>query len=441
MVDLEMQKNLKPAKRDRINPVDRPADERIQDFNEVNLGFTDEEAVVEAERCANCKDPKCVKGCPVGIDIPKFIMDVKSGDIESAYNTIQSSHAFPCVTGRVCSQETQCESLCIYNKLAKPVNIGKLERYVGDKMRGKTQASKHEFIGSVGIVGSGPAAMALAADLIRADIKPVVYEAFDKLGGVLVYGIPEFRLPAEIVNEEIENLVASGMEVHKGVIVGKTMSFEELLAIHDYVFIASGAGLPNLMGIPGEEANKVLTANEFLTRVNLLRANDENYRTPMPLGKSVAVIGGGNVAMDASRVARRYYDSVDLYYRRAYEDMSARIEEIDHAIEEGVNMHFGYSPKAIGENEIIFDKDGEEVRRPADLVIIAIGTKPNKLIDYNKENIKTKDGLIVVDENLQTSNQRIYAGGDAVTGAATVILAYQSGRIAGKNIIKKLKEK
>lgn len=441
MVDLEMQKNLKPAKRDRINPADRPADERIQDFNEVNLGFTDEEAVVEAERCANCKDPKCVKGCPVGIDIPKFIMEVKAGDIEAAYKTIQNSHAFPCVTGRVCPQETQCESLCIYNKLSKPINIGKLERYVGDKMRGKTRATHHDFIGSVGIVGSGPAAMALAADLIRADIKPVVYEAFDKLGGVLVYGIPEFRLPAEIVNEEIENLIAFGMEVHKGVIVGKTMSFEELLAIHDYVFIASGAGLPNLMGIPGEEANNVLTANEFLTRVNLLRANDENYRTPMPLGKSVAVIGGGNVAMDASRVARRYYDSVDLYYRRLYEDMSARVEEIDHAIEEGVNMHFGYSPKAIGENEIIFTKDGEEVRRPADLVIIAIGTKPNKLIDYEKENIKTKDGLIVVDENLQTSNPRIYAGGDAVTGAATVILAYQSGRIAGKNIIKKLKEK
>ena len=441
MVDLEMQKNLKPAKRNRINPADRPADQRIQDFAEVNLGFTDEEAVVEAERCVNCKDPKCVKGCPVGIDIPKFIMEVKSGEVESAYKTIQKSHAFPCVTGRVCPQETQCESLCIYNKASKPINIGKLERYVGDKMRGKTQASKRDFIGSVGIVGSGPAAMALAADLIRADIKPVIYEAFDKLGGVLVYGIPEFRLPEKIVNEEIENLIASGMEVHRGTIVGKTISFDELLAIHDYVFIGSGAGLPRLMGIPGEEANHVLTANEFLTRVNLLKANDDTYRTPMPLGKSVAVIGGGNVAMDASRVARRYYDSVDLYYRRAYEDMSARVEEIDHAIEEGVNMHFGYSPVAIEEGQVIFEKAGEKISQPADVVIVAIGTRPNKLIDYKKENIKTKDGLIVVDENLQTSNPRIYAGGDAVTGAATVILAYQSGRIAGKNIIKKLKEK
>lgn len=441
MVDLEKLKNLKLSKRDRLNPEDRDKNERIKDFCEVNLGFTDDEAILEAERCLDCKNPGCVKGCPVKIDIPKFIMNIKNNRIEDAYKTILESHAFPCVTGRVCPQEKQCESLCIYNKKGKSINIGKLERYVGDKMRGNKKTDKKELKHSVGIVGSGPAAMALAADLLKENIKPVVYEAFDKLGGVLVYGIPEFRLPKEIVKEEIENLIDAGMEVHLGTIVGKSISFEELLNIHDYVFIASGAGLPRLMNIPGEDLNHVLTANEFLTRVNLLSANKSDYKTPMPIGKTVAVIGGGNVAMDAARVAKRYYENVDLYYRRNVENMSARVEEIDHAVEEGVNMHFGYSPFEIKESEIVFKKDGVEIIKPADIVVIAIGTEPNKLIDYTKENIKIENGLVCVDENLCTNNTRIYAGGDVVTGAATVILAYQSGRIAAKNIVKNLKEK
>lgn len=438
MVDLNEIKNLKPSKRERLNPKDRDSEERIKDFCEVNLGFTDEEALLEAERCLDCKNPQCVMGCPVGIDIPKFIMEIKNDDIESAYETILESHAFPCVTGRVCPQEKQCENLCIYNKKDKPINIGKLERYVGDKMLGKNKIPTREFEHSVGIVGSGPAAMALAADLIRANIKPVIYEAFDKLGGVLVYGIPEFRLPKNIVKEEIENLIDAGMEVNYGTIVGKTISFDELLEIHDYIFIASGAGLPRLMNIPGEELNHVLTANEFLTRVNLLSANKSDYKTPMPLGETVAVIGGGNVAMDASRVARRYYKAVDLYYRRNLENMSARIEEIDHAVEEGINMHFGYSPLEIYEDGILFIKDGKEEVKKADIVVIAIGTEPNKLINYDAENIETQNGLVLVDENLRTNNPRIYAGGDVVTGAATVILAYQSGRIAAKNIIENL---
>ena len=261
------------------------------------------------------------------------------------------------------------------------------------------------------------------------------------MGGVLVYGIPEFRLPKSIVKDEIENLIALGMEINYGTIVGKSISFEELLKRHDYLFIAGGAGLPRLMNVPGEDLNHVLTANEFLTRVNLLNANRSDYKTPMPLGETVAVIGGGNVAMDAARVARRYYKSVDLYYRRNIENMSARVEEIDHAVEEGINMHFGYSPVEIKEGEIVFTKNGEESTQKADVVVIAIGTEPNKLINYDKENIKTQNGLVLVDENLMTNNPRIYAGGDVVTGAATVILAYQSGRIAAKNIIKNLKEK
>ncbi len=440
-------KSVKPQKRMRINPPDRDAHERIKDFDEVNEGFTDELAILEAERCLDCKDPGCVKGCPVDIDIPKFIMQIKSNKVEDAYDTILKSHAFPSITGRVCPQEKQCEALCVYNKMGRAVNIGKLERYVGDKIRAKKTKKNQEqhadkkFTHSVGIVGSGPAAMALAADLLKADIKPVVYEAFDKLGGVLVYGIPEFRLPKSIVKDEIENLIDLGMEINYGTIVGKSISFEELLKRHDYLFIAGGAGLPRLMNVPGEDLNHVLTANEFLTRVNLLNANRSDYKTPMPLGETVAVIGGGNVAMDAARVARRYYKSVDLYYRRNIENMSARVEEIDHAVEEGINMHFGYSPVEIKEGEIVFTKNGEESTQKADVVVIAIGTEPNKLINYDKENIKTQNGLVLVDDNLMTNNPRIYAGGDVVTGAATVILAYQSGRIAAKNIIKNLKER
>lgn len=440
-------KSVKPQKRMRINPPDRDAHERIKDFDEVNEGFTDELAILEAERCLDCKDPGCVKGCPVDIDIPKFIMQIKSNKVEDAYDTILKSHAFPSITGRVCPQEKQCEALCVYNKMGRAVNIGKLERYVGDKIRDKKtkknqqQHADNKFTHSVGIVGSGPAAMALAADLLKADIKPVVYEAFDKLGGVLVYGIPEFRLPKSIVKDEIENLIDHGMEINYGTVVGKSISFEELLKRHDYLFIAGGAGLPRLMNVPGEDLNHVLTANEFLTRVNLLNANRSDYKTPMPLGETVAVIGGGNVAMDAARVARRYYKLVDLYYRRNIENMSARVEEIDHAVEEGINMHFGYSPVKIKEGEIVFTKNGEESTQKADVVVIAIGTEPNKLINYDKENIKTQNGLVLVDENLMTNNPRIYAGGDVVTGAATVILAYQSGRIAAKNIIKNLKER
>ncbi|MDY3947228.1 MAG: FAD-dependent oxidoreductase [Ezakiella sp.] len=436
---IKVQSELKPIKRDRISPLDRPAEERIKDFKEVNLGFTEIEAMLEAERCLDCKNPTCIKGCPVNIDIPGFIVALREGEINKSYDIITKSHAFPCITGRVCPQERQCEEVCILQNKNKPVNIGKLERYVGDHARIEKTHS-NSFTHSVGIVGSGPGSMALAADLLKHDIKPVIYEAFDKTGGVLTYGIPSFRLPREVTSGEIDNLIERGLEINKGIIVGKSISIDELLVLHDFVFVGSGAGLPKLMGIKGEEGNNVLTANEFLTRVNLLNAGDKEYLTPMPIGKSVAVIGGGNVAMDAARVAIRLYDRVDLFYRRNEENMSARIEEIAHAKEEGVVFHFGLSPMEIKDDNIIFKKGEIEESFSADIVVVAIGTEPNKLMDFSKEGISTKDGLIVVDDNLKTTKDRVYAGGDVVTGAATVIEAYGAGKRAAKSIIEELKK-
>lgn len=438
---LEIEKNLKPSNRDRLSPIDRDSNVRNKDFFEVSLGFTDEEAVLEAERCLNCKNPTCIKGCPVSINIPKFIMAVKDGKLDEAKKVISLSHAFPCITGRVCPQETQCESVCVLQKLGKPVNIGKLERYVGDKIRlnkKETEYKLPEFKYSVGIVGSGPASMSLSYDLLNNGVKPVIYEAFDVCGGVLNYGIPEFRLPREVTDFELNELLNRGMEVHYGSIVGKSISIDELLERHDFVFIGSGAGLPKLPNIPGIQNNIVLTANEFLTRINLLHANADGYRTPLPKGENVAVIGGGNVAMDAARCAKRLYKNAEIFYRRGEEHLSARIEEIEHAKEEGITIKSNHNPTRILEDGIEFDVNGKKVVRNFDLVIFAIGTSPNKLMNFKQYRIETVNGLIATDQNLKTSRDRVYAGGDIVTGAATVIKAMEMGKIAAESIIKEL---
>lgn len=438
---LEIQKNLRPSKRDRISPLDRDSDVRNKDFKEVSLGFTKKEAILEAERCLNCKNPTCVSGCPVEINIPAFIMKLRALDTKGAKDIILNSHAFPGITGRVCPQESQCESKCILERLGKPVNIGKLERFVGDMEREKdvkTENIKQNFKYSVGIVGSGPSSMSLSYDLLNMGVKPVIYEAFDKLGGVLNYGIPTFRLPRNVISYEIENLIKRGLKFNLGAIVGKSISIDELLEKHDFVFIGSGAGLPRLPEIPGIDSNSVMTANEFLTRINLLHANVEGYRTPLPEGKRVCVIGGGNVAMDAARCAKRIYDEVFICYRRDESKLSARIEEIHHAKEEGVIINENHSPVSIDEDMITFDVNGKSVTKQFDIIIFAIGTEPNKLMNFEKEKIKTNKGLIVVDEHLETKRDRVYAGGDVVSGAATVIRAMESGKIVAKNIKKRL---
>lgn len=441
---LNEQASLRPTKRDRISPMEREKNERNKDFEEVSLGFTEEEAVLEAERCLNCKNPTCISGCPVEINIPKFIMAIRGGNIKGAKEVIDNSHAFPGITGRVCPQETQCESVCVLEKVGKPVNIGKLERYVGDFMRKQNENSRKnsekKFEHSVGIVGSGPSAMSLSYDLLKAGIKPIIYEAFDKLGGVLTYGIPSFRLPREVIGYEIEELKNEGLEVKLGTIVGKSISIDELLKKHDFVFLGSGAGLPRLPEIPGTDSNNVFTANEFLTRINLCHANLDGYKTPLPKGETVAVIGGGNVAMDAARSAKRLYKSSEIFYRRGEEKLSARIEEIEHAKEEGVVINTNYNPVSVNEDEITFMVNGEEVKRKFDIIIFAIGTEPNKLMNFEKEGIKTVNGLVEIDEYFETSRDRVYAGGDVVSGAATVIRAMESGKIVARNIIKRIGE-
>lgn len=438
---LEEQKMLRPSKRDRISPLDRDSNVRNKDFNEVSLGFTEKEAILEAERCLNCKNPTCVSGCPVEIDIPAFIMKIRALDTKGAKDIILKSHAFPGITGRVCPQETQCENSCILEKLGKPVNIGKLERFVGDREREKktkTGEKIKDFKYSVGIVGSGPSSMSLSYDLLNMGVKPVIYEAFDKLGGVLNYGIPSFRLPRNVISYEIENLVDRGLEFNLGAIVGKSISIDELLSKHDFVFIGSGAGLPRLPEIPGVDSNSVMTANEFLTRINLLHANVESYRTPLPEGKRVCVIGGGNVAMDAARCAKRIYDEVEICYRKDESKLSARKEEVIHAKEEGVVISTNHSPVSIEGDMITFDVCGKSVTKQFDIIIFSIGTEPNKLMNFKKEKIETQKGLILVDEYLQTKRDRVYAGGDVVSGAATVIRAMESGKIVAKNIKKRL---
>lgn len=443
----------------------QPPEDRINNFKEVALGFTPELALAEAERCLNCKDPLCMKGCPVGVHIPRFIAAVREGRMDDAAKTVLSDNNLPAVCGRVCPQENQCEKLCIRReKLGGSVAIGALERYVADYAAAHNIKPEAKPAGGakVAVVGSGPASLSCAADLAKAGVKVTMYEALHKAGGVLVYGIPEFRLPKDIVAREVENLKGMGVTVLTDMVVGKTVMLDELLAGYDAVFVGSGAGLPSFLHIEGENLSGVSSANEFLTRVNLMKAYEKNAVTPVQRGKNVAVVGAGNVAMDAARTARRLGAEVTLVYRRSRAEMPARAEEIGHAEEEGIRFELLTNPvEILGENGSVTgmrcvrmelgEPDASGRRRPVpvagsefdiacDEVIVALGTTPNPIIKRSFPQLATTPkGTIVADENGKTSVERLYAGGDAMTGAATVILAMGAGKRSAHAIAEELR--
>ncbi len=438
---------------------------RAKNFDEVCLGYHKEEAMEEAQRCINCKNAKCIKGCPVAINIPAFIEQVKLGNIEEAYQIISESSALPAVCGRVCPQESQCEGECIRGIKGQPISIGKLERFVADWAREngiKPNPAKEKLGKKVAVIGSGPAGLTCAGDLARLGYDVTIFEALHEAGGVLVYGIPEFRLPKEdVVAKEIANVEALGVKIEKNVIIGKSVTIDELMEEEDFeaVFIGSGAGLPKFMGIPGENANGVFSANEYLTRSNLMKAFNEESNTPIMRGKKVAVVGGGNVAMDAARTALRLGAEVHIVYRRSEEELPARVEEVHHAKEEGIIFDLLTNPVEILEDENnwvrgmrcikmeLGEPDSSGRRRPVevpgsefemelDTVIMSLGTSPNPLISSTTEGLETnKWKCIVADEEFgRTSKEGVFAGGDAVTGAATVILAMGAGKAAAKGI-------
>ena len=445
--------------------------ERATNFEEVCLGYNAEEAMEEATRCINCKNAKCIQGCPVAINIPAFIKEVKEGNFEGAYKTIGLSSAFPAICGRVCPQETQCEGKCIRGIKGEPVSIGKLERFVADyalehdiKPVGAEEKNGHK----VAVIGSGPAGLTCAGDLAKMGNDVTVFEALHELGGVLVYGIPEFRLPKQkVVAKEIEKVKELGVKFETNVVIGKSTTIDMLIEEEGFeaVFIGSGAGLPKFMGIPGETANGVFSANEYLTRSNLMKAFDDSYDTPIVAGKKVAVVGGGNVAMDAARTALRLGAEVHIVYRRSEEELPARVEEVHHAKEEGVifdlltnpteivtedgwvkgmkcvKMELG-EPDASGRRRPVVI-EGSEFEMEVDTVIMSLGTSPNPLISSTTEGLEVnKWKCIVADEEFgKTSKGGVYAGGDAVTGAATVILAMGAGKAGAKGIHEYLKNK
>lgn len=443
----------------------QPPEERINNFKEVALGFTPELALAEAERCLNCKDPLCMKGCPVGVHIPRFITAVREGRMDDAAKTVLSDNNLPAVCGRVCPQENQCEKFCIRReKLGGSVAIGALERYVADYAAAHNIKPEAKPAGGakVAVVGSGPASLSCAADLAKAGVKVTMYEALHKAGGVLVYGIPEFRLPKDIVAREVENLKGMGVTVLTDMVVGKTVMLDELLAGYDAVFVGSGAGLPSFLHIEGENLSGVSSANEFLTRVNLMKAYEKDAVTPVQRGRNVAVVGAGNVAMDAARTARRLGAEVTLVYRRSRAEMPARAEEIGHAEEEGIRFELLTNPvEILGENGSVTgmrcvrmelgEPDASGRRRPVpvagsefdiacDEVIVALGTTPNPIIKRSFPQLATTPkGTIVADENGKTSVERLYAGGDAMTGAATVILAMGAGKRSAHAIAEELR--
>ena len=438
---------------------------RAKNFDEVCLGYNKEEAMEEATRCINCKNAQCVKGCPVAIDIPAFIEQVKLGNIEEAYQIISRSSALPAVCGRVCPQESQCEGKCIRGIKGDPVSIGKLERFVADWAREhgiRPEPAKEKNGKKVAVIGSGPAGLTCAGDLAKLGYDVTIFEALHEAGGVLVYGIPEFRLPKEdVVAKEIANVESLGVKIEKNVIIGKSITIDELIAEEGFeaVFIGSGAGLPKFMGIPGENANGVFSANEYLTRSNLMKAFNEDSNTPIMRGKKVAVVGGGNVAMDAARTALRLGAEVHVVYRRSEEELPARVEEVHHAKEEGIIFDLLTNPTEILEDENnwvrgmkcirmeLGEPDASGRRRPVeipdstfemelDTVIMSLGTSPNPLISSTTEGLETnKWKCIVADEEFgRTSKEGVFAGGDAVTGAATVILAMGAGKTAAQGI-------
>ncbi|HJA32269.1 MAG TPA: NADPH-dependent glutamate synthase [Candidatus Eisenbergiella pullicola] len=438
---------------------------RATNFEEVCLGYNMEEAMEEAQRCLNCKNAQCVKGCPVSIDIPGFIEKVKGGNIEEAYQVISESSALPAVCGRVCPQESQCEGKCIRGVRGEAVSIGKLERFVADWAREqgiRPEGAKEKKGKKVAVIGSGPAGLTCAGDLAKMGYNVTIFEALHEPGGVLVYGIPEFRLPKdEVVKKEIENVKSLGVEIETNVIVGKSVTIDQLLTEEGYsaVFIGSGAGLPKFMGIPGENANGVFSANEYLTRSNLMKAFQENSPTPIMKSRKVAVVGGGNVAMDAARTALRLGAEVHIVYRRSEEELPARVEEVHHAKEEGIIFDLLTNPVEILEDEKgwvkgmtcvrmeLGESDASGRRRPVvipgseftlelDTVIMALGTSPNPLISSTTEGLDTNKWKCIVaeEENGRTSKEGVFAGGDAVTGAATVILAMGAGKAGAKGI-------
>ena len=438
---------------------------RATNFEEVCLGYNKEEAMEEASRCLNCKNAKCIKGCPVSINIPAFVHEVKEGNFAEAYKIISQSSALPAVCGRVCPQETQCEGVYIRGVKGEAVSIGKLERFVADwaKENGiKPEAPAEKNGHKIAVIGSGPSGLTCAGDLAKLGYDVTIFEALHQPGGVLVYGIPEFRLPKDkVVKEEVENVKSLGVKIETNVIIGKSTTIDELLEKGGFeaVFIGSGAGLPMFMGIPGEVSNGVFSANEYLTRSNLMKAFREDYDTPIKTGKKVVVVGGGNVAMDAARTALRLGAEVHIVYRRSEEELPARREEVHHAKEEGVIFDLLTNPVEIIPDENGWVKaikcvrmelgepdasgrrrpvviEGSEFTMEADTVIMSLGTSPNPLISSTTIglDINRRKCIIADEENGQTSKEGVFAGGDAVTGAATVILAMGAGKAAAKGI-------
>lgn len=457
----EAKKRQKPREQD-------PA-VRAKNFDEVSFGLTEHQALVEASRCLQCKKPRCVEACPVGINIPQFIQNIKEENFNQAYITITHDSALPAVCGRVCPQETQCEGSCVLGVKNEPIAIGALERFVADNHRAqaKPQSQCYPAGRKVAVIGSGPSGLTCAGDLAKHGYQVTVFEALHHAGGVLVYGIPEFRLPKQkVVEPEIENLRRLGVEIRTNVIIGKSITIDQLFSEMEYdaVYIASGAGLPKFMGVKGETLIGVVSANELLTRTNLMHGYDEHYDTPIYLGRKVIVVGGGNVAMDAARTALRLGSEVTVVYRRGQEDMPARREEVHHAMEEGVQFMFQTAPVEILGNEdgtvralrcvkmemgepdakgrrSFKQIEGSETDVEADTIVAALGTSPNPLIRTSTPGLECESwGGIKADENGQTSRKYIFAGGDAVSGAATVILAMGAGRKAAAAIIQALEQ-
>ncbi len=445
-------------------------EKRVSNFNEVAEGYTAEMAMNEATRCLDCKHRPCVSGCPVNVQIPDFIRLIAQGDFEGAYTTIKQTNSLPAICGRVCPQETQCESKCVRGIKGEPVAIGRLERFAADYCMNNVeekitppQPNGHR----VAVIGSGPAGLACAGDLAKLGYDVTIFEAFHMAGGVLIYGIPEFRLPKAIVQKEIEMLQKLGVKIETNMVMGKILSIDELFEQgFEAVFVGSGAGLPSFLGIPGEGLVGIMSANEFLTRINLMKAYREDYDTPIRHAKRVAVFGGGNVAMDAARSAKRLgAESVYIVYRRGESEMPARLEEIHHAKEEGIEFKFLTAPvRFIGDEDgrvkavecirmELGEPDESGRRRPVevagsnhlidvDMVIVAIGNSPNPLIRMSTPGLEVnRKGCLVVDEDMMTSREGVFAGGDAVTGAATVILAMGAGKKAAAGIDRYIRSK
>ena len=460
MANMSLQKNPMPSQDPNV---------RNKNFEEVALGYTEAQALDEAQRCLNCKNKPCMTGCPVMVHIPEFIQEVAKGDFESAYQIIAATSALPAVCGRVCPQESQCEKYCVRGKKGDPVGIGRLERFVADwhNAHSKEAPEKPASNGHrVAVVGSGPAGLTCAGDLARKGYEVTVFEALHLAGGVLVYGIPEFRLPKSIVQKEVDGLKALGVTIATDTVVGRTISIDELMDEQGFeaVFIGSGAGLPMFMDIPGVNYRGVYSANEFLTRINLMKAYLPDSDTPIQRPKKVAVVGGGNVAMDAARCAKRLGAEVYIVYRRGMEELPARKEEVEHAEEEGIifktlcnpveifadenddvnkirciQMELG-EPDASGRRRPI-EVPGSEFDLDVDCVIMSLGTSPNPLIKSTTKGLEiNKKGGIIVNEDGLTSRESVYAGGDAVTGAATVILAMGAGKTAAKAIDEQLRK-